>query len=116
LTYHLVNLEHGGTVPGLKFTNVSMTYECTGFSKKTVTGGVIGALEEPSTFCNKSVASHKVTFQEGATTGSQKYKQETTTGTETDLISTNDAGGAYTTMSIKQTWTITWNHNVEITC
>jgi len=120
LTYHLVNLEHSGTVPGVKFTDVSVTFECTGFAKRTVTGSVVGALEAPANFCNKAVASHKVTFEEGATTGTQKYTQITTTGTQTDLVSNSHTAGhpdnTYTTSAQKGTGTITWNHNVEITC
>jgi len=116
LTYHLVNLEHGGTTPGIKFTNVSVTFECTGFSKKTVTGSVVGHLTEPANICNKTVTTHTVHFEQGATTGSQKYKQVTTTGTETDLIANNDAGGSYTTAAQIASGTIHWNHDVEITC
>jgi len=114
LTYHLISLEHGGTTPGIKFTNISVTYECTGFSKKTMTGSLVGHLESAS--CNTETKTHSVTFEQGATTGSQKYKQVTTTGTETDLIANNDAGGSYTTMAIICTWTIHWDHDVKITC
>jgi len=114
LTYHLINLVHGGTTPGVKFTNISATFECTGFSKKTFTGSLIGHLESAS--CNTATTTHSVNFEESAITGSQKYTQTTTTGAETDLITNNDAGGSYTTMAIISTWTIHWDHNVKITC
>jgi len=114
VTYHLINLVHGGTTPGLKFTDISITFECAGFSKKTVTGSLVGHLESAS--CNTAVTTHSATFEQGATTGTQKYTQTTTTGTETDLIADNHAGGSYTTVAMVGTWTVHWNHNVKVTC
>jgi len=113
LQYHVINLEHGGTTPGFKFTGVNTTFECTGFSKRTVTGSVVGHLELAS--CNTATTTHAVNFDQ-ASTGSQKYKQATTTGTETDLIANNDAGGPYTTMAILATWTVHWDHSAKFTC
>jgi len=113
LIYHFINLEHGGTTPGVKFTNISLTFECTGFSKKTVTGSLVGLIETAS--CNTAVTTHDFFFDESGT-GIQKYMQLTTTGTKTDLIVSNDAGGAYTTAAIHTTWTVHWDHPAKITC
>jgi len=117
LTYHLINLEETPTTtPGLKFTGVNVTFECTGFSKKTVTGEVAGEIEEASTICNSAVNSHKINFEQSTTTGKQRWGQTETTGTFTDLISNNDAGGSYLTSAQIGTGTVTWNHPVKITC
>jgi len=67
-----------------------MSVDCLGFEKKTVTGEVIGEIEEASTVCNAFVAAHKINFEAGATTGSQKWTQTETTGSTADLISNND--------------------------
>jgi len=116
VTYHLVNLEHGGTTPGVKLTNVSVTFDCPGYTKKTVTGSVVGHLENPASFCNTATTTHAVNFQQGASTGIQKYMQVTTTGTQTDLIANNDSGGTYTTAAQLGTGIIHWNNPVMITC
>ena len=113
LTYHFINLLHGGTTPGVKFTGVNATIECTELSKKTITGSVVGHLESAS--CNTGTTTHTVDLAQSST-GNQKYKQITTTGTETDLIANNDTGGSYTTMALISTLTIHWNHVATLTC
>lgn len=116
LVYHVVNLEHSPqTVPGIKFTDVNVTFECTGFSKKTVTGSVVGEILNPASVCEKSVSTHSVKFAQ-ASTGVQKWMQITTTGTKTDLISNNHAGGTYTTSAQIAEGTIHWSKPVKITC
>jgi len=116
-TYHIINLEHTPTTtPGIKITNINVTIECTGFAKKTVTGKVIGEIEEASSICNTFVNAHKINFAQSATTGKQKWIQTETTGTTTDLESNNHNGGPYLTSAQIGTGTITWDHNVKITC
>jgi len=117
LTYHVINLEHTPTTkPGIKFTNVSVTFTCAGFSDKTVTGSVVGTIEESNTVCEHEMSTMAVTFEESATQGTQKWTQTETTGTKTDLISNNDAGGAYSTSAQVGTGIIHWNHPVRVTC
>jgi len=117
MTFHVINLEHTPTTkPGIKFTSVSVTFECTGFSKKTVTGSVIGEIENAAGICNTAVSTHSVDFKDNGTTGVQTWMHTETTGTTTDLIANNDAGGSYTTAAQIGTATIHWNHPVKITC
>jgi hypothetical protein len=115
LQSHVINIEHGGTTPGILVTNANVTFECTGFSKKTVTGNVIGHLENPQ--CNTFAVAHTANFTASAH-GIQAYTQVTTTGTIQDLIQNNDAGGAYQTSAQVGTGTITWKagDKVNITC
>lgn len=120
LTYHLINLESGVKTPGIKFTGISVTFTCAGFSDKTVTGSVVGHMHDPATICNQALATHSVNFQEkvGGPVGTQTWMQTETTGTKTDLISNNDAGGTYFTSSQVATGTIHWKDGnlVKITC
>ncbi|HVD39482.1 MAG TPA: hypothetical protein VNC16_00565 [Solirubrobacterales bacterium] len=119
LVWHLVNLEPApGTTPGVLFTNFNFTYSCPALGlKKTVTGNIIGHIEEPSTICNKTVTTLNVIFEKTGN-GQQKFKQITTTGTLFDLISNNDAGGAYLTQALTDTVTfhVLEGRFLNITC
>ena len=113
---HLIYLEPNKTTPGIKVTlpAAGVTFNCAGFAKKLVTGKVIGHISNPN--CGTFQASHTADFAESAT-GVQRWMQATTSGETTDLISNNDAGGAYTTSSQKGTGVITWTGTkVKLTC
>ncbi|HEX6782798.1 MAG TPA: hypothetical protein VF125_12335 [Solirubrobacterales bacterium] len=119
---HLIYLHHlPNTTTGLKVTlpgygtgSGGVTFTCAGFSRKTVTGSVIGHISNPE--CNTYRPVHTADFAE-ASTGVQKFMQITTTGDKTDLISNNDAGGAYTTSAQIGSGVITWEGTeVNITC
>ncbi|HEX6782799.1 MAG TPA: hypothetical protein VF125_12340 [Solirubrobacterales bacterium] len=119
---HLIYLEHmPSTTTGLKITLPGhgtgaggITFTCAGFSKKTITGSLIGHISNPN--CGTFQTSHTADFTESAT-GVQRWMHATTTGPTTDLISNNDAGGAYTTMSIVGSTVIHWiGTKVNITC
>jgi hypothetical protein len=111
---HLVYLEHDKSVKGILLTNANVTFSCFGgFVKKTVTGSIIGEIENPS--CGVAKTHHTINFEAGATTGSQKWTKITTTGTVYDLISNNHAGGAYETSSQTGTAHINYNEGKSVT-
>jgi hypothetical protein len=119
LVYHLVNLEPSPqTVPGIKFTNVNVTFECAGFANKTVTGSVVGEILNPASVCNQTVSTTSVKFAEASgATGTQKYMQITTSGTKTDLISNEDTSSStYRTSAQIGEGIIHWTPSVKITC
>jgi hypothetical protein len=120
---HLIYLEENKTTPGLKITFPGhgtgaggVTFNCAGFAKKTMTGSLIGHISNPN--CGTFQASHTVDFAEVVgSPGVQRWMQATTTGEKTDLISNNDAGGAYTTIAITGSTAITWTGTkVKLTC
>ena len=115
---HLIYLEPNKQTPGIKITlpTAGVTYTCAGFGRKLVTGKVIGHISNPN--CGTFQASHTADFAEAAgKPGVQRWLQATTTGETTDLISNNDAGGAYTTMSVVGSTVITWTGTkVKLTC
>jgi hypothetical protein len=117
MTTDLIYIDPNKTTPGVLYTGVNMTYSCAGGTvRKTVTGNFIDHIENPE--CGVARANHTTVWEAGATTGSQKYTQVTTTGTVFDLIVNNDAGGAYATTS----WTGTCHVNytegktLKLTC
>jgi hypothetical protein len=114
LVSHLIYLE--ATTAGKKgvlLTNVNVTFECAGgLVKKTVTGNVIGEIEEPN--CGTAKASHKINFEPGAATGSQQWTQITKAGTIFDLTSGTHASDT-TTSSQKGTGTLTYNGGATVT-
>jgi hypothetical protein len=115
LVTHLVNLaESPGSTPGVSVTNANVTFECTGFLNKTVTGSILLHIEKPN--CGTYQASHSATSTE-TSHGQQKFKQVTGTGPILDLISSNH-NGTYITSSQVGLVTITWNagQKVNITC
>jgi hypothetical protein len=117
LVSHIVNLADSfpnGTEPGILITNVNVTFECTGFAKKTVTGNVMGSM--PIAHCNSSSASHSLSFTQFSN-GHQRFTQVTRTGSVQDLTS-NNHGGEYSTSSQTGSGTISWNagNKVTITC
>jgi hypothetical protein len=120
---HLVRLEalpstttgYKVTLPGHGTGTGGVTFNCAGFSKKTVTGSVIGHISNPN--CGNFSASHTADFTETALGSNiQRWTQATTTGSKTDLESNNDAGGVYTTSAQIGTGVITWATSVKITC
>jgi hypothetical protein len=116
MTTHKVNLESAASkTPGLLITGWNTTYECTGFSKMTYTGNVLGHITNPN--CGTFQGSSTVRF-EAPSHGQQKYKQVTTTGTVFDLISNNHAGGSYLTAALvaELTTTVTGGNKIKTTC
>ena len=103
---------HG--VAGLLMTGVNTTFVCAGFQNFTVTGNVIGELEETATKCTAPSTTQKLNFESTAH-GVQKWTQVTTTGTVYNLTSNNDAGGAYEKAAQSGTGTTTWNQSVTLT-
>jgi hypothetical protein len=104
---------------GTLLTNVKATFTCAGgFAATTVTGNVIGTLDEN---CVGRAASTIVKQNFGATShGEQEHKFWT--GVNYDLIAmtshptTPTVGGTYETAAQTGTGTLTFNQNVEITC
>jgi hypothetical protein len=117
LTSHLIYLHpiNGGatTDVGVLFTNISLTLSCAGgLVKKLITGSVIGQVANPQ--CNTAAASHLVLFEAGATTGSQRYTQITTSGTVFDLTSGSESADTTTSSQIGA-GTINWNTGQSVT-
>lgn len=113
LTGHLVYIEPNKGTPGVLVTGVNVTINCpVVFTKKTVTGNVIGKFETPE--CGKAKTSHKVVFEASATTGTQTPIQVTTTGPFFDLTSNNHAGGNYLTSTQVGTGTITYGAGTDV--
>jgi hypothetical protein len=103
---------------GVLLTNVKATFTCAGgFSATTVTGNVIGTLDEN---CVGRAPSPIVKQSFNATHGEQDHKLWT--GVTYDLIgmtnhpTTPAVGGTYETAAQTGTGTLTFNQNVEITC
>jgi hypothetical protein len=116
LPFHLIYLEEAQTgKKGALFTNVSMTFACSGFSNKTLTGSHIGLLTNPN--CGGFSPSHTLKFTH-TSHGQQDFKQITGTGAIFDLISNNDAGGGYSTWGEESTKTLTYagGNEVRLTC
>lgn len=100
---------------GPQFTSINVTFSCaSGLVKKTVTGNVMGELVNPA--CGTAKGTTEFKFAAGATTGTQKWTQITTTGTVFDLTWNNDSGGAYETMSLASEGKIKWGGNVTLDC
>jgi hypothetical protein len=117
LTYHLVNLNDPlkgeANTPGIAFTDVTTTFTCAGFEDKTVTGDVLGHIEN---LCNSSSTTTLVNFEAAASpTGTQKYETITKTGVDLDLKSGNHANDTLTSSQVG-TGIIHWNKPVQITC
>jgi hypothetical protein len=113
---HLIYLEKDKSKKGVLLTNANTTFECLGgFVKRTVTGSIIGEIENPE--CGIAKTHHTITFTQ-ASKGQQTWKQITTEGTVFDLIANNDAGGAYETASQVGTAHInyTGGNTVKMTC
>jgi hypothetical protein len=114
MTADFIYLEPEKTTPGVLMTGVNVTFNCAGFSRKLVTGNVIGHIENPN--CGTFQASHSISFEKSSN-GVQKYMQITTAGEKFDLISNNDEGGSYLTSSQTGTGTLTYTNNrVKLTC
>lgn len=111
LVGHGVYVDPNKSIPGILITNVNMTFQCAGFSTRTVTGNVLGAKPNPE--CGVFKKSESGTLEQTAH-GTQKYTQVTTTGTVFDLTSNNDSGGAYATSSLTGTLTITATGGTEV--
>jgi hypothetical protein len=114
LVGHGIYVEPEKKLPGILITNVNLTFNCAGFAKKTVTGNVIGA--DPTPECGVFKSQETETLSQ-TSPGVQQYKQVTTSGTVFDLMTNNDAGGAYLTSSLTGTATITAvGTKVKATC
>jgi hypothetical protein len=115
LVGHGIYVDPNKSIPGILITNVNMTFVCAGFVSKTVTGNIIGA--DPTPECGVFKKSESGELKTTAH-GQQQYKQVTTAGTVFDLISSNDAGGAYLTSALTGTATITatGGNEVKATC
>ncbi|HSS41940.1 MAG TPA: hypothetical protein VLK37_05235 [Solirubrobacterales bacterium] len=105
---------------GVLLTNAKVTFTCAGgFAATTVTGNVIGTLDEN---CVGRPASNivKQSFNTTGVHGQQDHKLYT--GVNYDLIgmtnhpTTPTTGGTYETAAQTGTGTLTFNQNVEITC
>jgi hypothetical protein len=117
LTYHLVNLNDPlkgeANTPGIAFTSVNSTFVCAGgFENKTVTGNVLGRVENA---CSSSSTTTSVNFEAGVVTGEQKYMQITKTGAILDLTSGPHSPDTSTSSQIG-TGIIHWSKPVKITC
>jgi hypothetical protein len=115
MTYHIVNLESAeNKTPGVVITGANVTFNCAGAFLKTVTGDIVGHIENPN--CGNFQSATNVVF-EATQHGQQKYTQITTGGSIFDLISNNDTG-TYLTSSQTGTGTLTaeGGNNVKITC
>lgn len=118
LVGHLITIDPTPSViMGILLTNVNTTFTCNVFDLvKTVTGNVIGKIENPE--CNQKKSHHTIDFTQGPA-GTQTYRQITTTGTMFDLTSGSHAGGGSDATTSAQVGTghVSWGANtVEITC
>lgn len=114
LTSHNIYIEPGAQTPGVLLTGVNVTFNCAGFSKKTVTGNIIGHINQPN--CGSFLGSHSISFTQSEP-GHQEFTQVTTEGTVFDLESNNDEGGPYVTSSQTGTGTLTYSKTkVKLTC
>jgi hypothetical protein len=118
---HNVYLEHNASTPGVKLTgpaggvnhNSSVTFSCAGgLVKKTVTGTILGEIEEPK--CKTHQTTTKFVFAAKLPTGTQKWEQVTTTNAFTDLTSGTETSDT-TTASQTGTGTITWKAGQNLT-
>jgi len=101
VTSDLIYIESKST-PGVLLTGLNVTFSCPTIGvKKTVTGNIIGHIENPA--CGTASASHTISFEAGATTGTQKYTEIETASFYYDLTVNNDAGGSYATSSLSGT-------------
>lgn len=114
LVSHLVYLEHDKSVKGVLLTGVNVTFTCFGgLVQKTVTGNIIGQIENPE--CGKFKASHSIVFEK--TAGVQKWQKVTTTGTAFDLTSgSHSSDGTTSGQSGTGTLTYTEGKTVNLTC
>jgi hypothetical protein len=99
LVTHIVNLSSFLDAPGILITNFNLTFECTGFGKKTLTGSLLGRIDITESECGKFTPFRLITFLK-LFNGQQADKQVTQAGTIFDLISNNDSGGEYKTSSL----------------
>jgi len=115
MTVHGIYLEPNKTTPGVAVTGINVTLSCGGIIFKTITGNLMGHIENPE--CGKFVSHHTVAFEKSAT-GQPKFKQITTAGAINDLIMNNDNGGAYQTVAIVGTSHFTYPaaNKVTLTC
>jgi len=103
-------------IVGVLLTGANVTFECLGgFLKQTVTGNIIGQVEDPE--CGIARTHHTITFEQ-TSVGQQKYKQITTTGTSFDLTANNHAGSTYETASQVGTAHVNYagGNTVKLTC
>jgi len=112
---HLIYIEPNEATPGILITSLNVTFNCEGFEKKTVTGNLIGHIENPN--CNQYKPSHQVEFARNGI-GVQTYWTITTAKAGYYPSSNKDVvGEAYIESSIIGTGTITWtNDEVKLTC
>lgn len=115
---HNVYIDPNKTTPGVLVTGANVTFRCPIVNiNKTVTGNIIGHIENPN--CGIAKANHTVEFAAGASTGTQKWTQVTTTGTVFDLITASSTGtnaeANYTTSSQVGTGHINWQGGKTVT-
>lgn len=117
LVMHNVYIDPNKSTPGILVTGVNVTYNCGGgFSRKTVTGDLIGHIETPN--CGSFVANHTVTFEE-TFDGIPKYTSVTTFITIINKFRANNHdGGSYTETSINATAHVNYpgDNRVKLTC
>jgi len=114
LQTHLIYIEPQEKTPGFLITSLNVTFNCAGWAKMTVTGSLIGHIENPN--CGSFKPSHQVEFARNGI-GEQTYWTITTTGAGYYPISNKDIGDTYLESSITATGTFTWtNDEVKLTC
>jgi hypothetical protein len=123
LTSDLINIDPSpATTPGILLTGINVTFTCAGFVNKTVTGNIIGHIENGApggTACDTIFDKTTSISFEKIGVGQQKFKQVTTTGTMFDLISGDHTSGAKTdatTSSQTGTGILNWTTSARITC
>jgi len=93
LTGHLITIVTNTTI-GVLLTGVNVTFECPALGiKKTVTGNLIGTIENKEGVCGKAVTHHTLLFEEEQP-GFQKHR--TWTGKTFDLTSGSHAADTTT--------------------
>lgn len=119
LTTHLAYIDKEvGKAPlvGVLFTGVNMTFFC--FGAKTLTGNFIAQLENPE--CGIARTHHTMILENGATAGTQRYTQVTTTGTVFNLFLDNSHSGSSGTTAFGPRFTLhttyTEGKTVRLTC
>jgi hypothetical protein len=111
---HLVYLDQSRTTPGILLTGMNLTFTCPVYGSTTITGNMLGHIEDPQ--CNLFTSQHSISFA-ASSDGQQKYTQVTTTGTVFDLTANDDSGGEYKTVSIANNETFSHSSNqIKFTC
>jgi hypothetical protein len=117
LTSHNIWIDAAKKTPGVILTNNSVTFTCAGgFSNTTVTGNIVGELENFT--CGKGTTSTTTVFNDTGVHGQMAQKTitgVTAPGTELEANPEHSNGG-YVSSAQRGTGHLNWNQTVTPTC